>query len=100
MVAVLVMTDAPKGVDRFAVAVIVTVFATLCGAAELMVTNFVICPAVNVTAAGANTTVGSLLVNENVSPLVDARLSCKVNDELTPARIVAGEMIMLSTASG
>ena len=94
------MTDVPNGVDRLAVAVIVTVLAALCGAAELMVTNLVICPAVNVTAAGANTTVGSLLVNENVSPLTDARLSCMVNDELTPARIVAGETIMLSTASG
>ena len=85
MVAVLVMTDGPSVVDRFAVAVIVTVFATPCGAVEVRGINFVICPAVNATGAGAGTTVGSLLLNVKVNAAVDARLSCSVNEEFAPA---------------
>ena len=100
IVAVLVIVDWPSVVDRVAVAVIVTVFVVDCGEIVDAVTSFVSCPAVNCVDAIPGTTLGSLLVKVNVSPLVDARFSCSVNDTLAPARTAVGETVMVCNPSG
>lgn len=61
--AVFVIVAGPNCVDRFAVAVIVTVFDVVCEATEFTVTSFVRSPGANVTAVGGVTALGSLLEN-------------------------------------